>query len=588
MRRFSAAVALALLLVLVATARSQESAEPAPADAPPADFSNPAAGDELSVEQARLADRFKRLEQVIGQLAELSASTDPRRARLLRETIAKSREDDLNVRFEAVVKLLETERLSAATSNQTELKQELDDLLAVLLRADRDKELASQRDRVRKYLKEVSRIIRTQKAVRARTEGGEEFKGLSADQQGVAGDTSKLQSEIAEKETSKSEDDDSKSSDKNKTDADKHKPDGSKSDKPSDSSDESKSGEPSDSNKSSKGDSSKSDKPSSSKRRPSESQPSEPSDSPPSGNSQSQPGQPSQGEGNQGGQQQQQGEQQPQQAQAPAERAAERLRRAAEEMEHARKELDDAKREGAGERQQEALRALEQAKAELERILRQLREEELERTLTSLAARCRKMLELQVAVYDGTVRANRTRQAERGQEHEIEAARLSRQESEIVHEADKALLLLREEGSSVAFPETIEQMREDMRQVVQFLAAANVGEITQMLELDIVASLEETIAALEKAIKDLEKKRGQPGPPSASQPGDRALLDKLAELKMIRSLQMRINKRTQMYGKMIEGEEAEAQGVLDALSELAQRQERVHKATADLAQGRND
>ena len=53
-----------------------------------------AAGDDLSVEQARLADRFERLETVLARLAELSASTDPRRARLLREAIAKSREQD--------------------------------------------------------------------------------------------------------------------------------------------------------------------------------------------------------------------------------------------------------------------------------------------------------------------------------------------------------------------------------------------------------------------------------------------------------------------------------------------------------------
>ena len=89
----------------------------------------PAAGDELSVEQARLADRFKRLEEVIGRLAELSASTDPRRAKLLREAIAQSREQDINVRFESIVKLLEDERLSAAATNQTELQKELDALL---------------------------------------------------------------------------------------------------------------------------------------------------------------------------------------------------------------------------------------------------------------------------------------------------------------------------------------------------------------------------------------------------------------------------------------------------------------------------
>jgi hypothetical protein len=61
-----------------------------------------------------------------------------------------------------------------------------------------------------------------------------------------------------------------------------------------------------------------------------------------------------------------------------------------------------------------------------------------------------------------------------------------------------------------------------------------------------------------------------------------ALVDKLSELRMIRSLQMRINKRTQLYGEMIKGEQAETPEILKALDDLADRQQRVYKATADL------
>ena len=57
---------------------------------------------------------------------------------------------------------------------------------------------------------------------------------------------------------------------------------------------------------------------------------------------------------------------------------------------------------------------------------------------------------------------------------------------------------------------------------------------------------------------------------------------------MIRSLQMRINRRTKRYGEMIEGEQAETPDLLKALQDLAERQQRVYQATADLQQGRND
>lgn len=523
------------------------------------------AADDLSVEQARLADRYKRLEQVIGRLAELSESTDPRRAKVLREVIAKGRDEDINTRFESTIKLLQDERLSAASNNQVELQKELDSLLTLLLKADRDKELASQRERVRQYLKELQRLIRTQKSVRGRTEGGDDLHGLGEDQQRLASDTAKLGGNITKSETDK------------KTSGDASPQPGDKKDGPG------KSSKPGDSSKPSKP--SESGNSQSRKSNPGEGQPSsgKPSNSPPSKSppSSGQPGSQSPGENK--------GERQARQPQEPADRATNRLRAAQQQMEDAIKKLQESERKGASKSQEEALKELEQAKAELERILRQLREEEIERTLTQLTARFRKMLEMQTAVYDGTVRLDKVPVPQRTHDHEIECARLSRQESQIVHEVDKALLLLHEEGSSVAFPEAIEQMRDDMRQVTDRLAALKVEKITQSLEKDIIAALEETIAAMEQSLKDLQKKKTPPGQmPMAGQPDDMELVDKLAELKMIRSLQMRINKRTQLYGQMIQGDQAETPELLKALEGLAERQQRVFQATADLQKGRND
>jgi hypothetical protein len=601
-----------------ACAQDAEPAEapPAGSPAPAADKERqpaaPAAADDLSVTQARLADRFKRLEEVIGRLAELSASTDPRRAKLLRDAVAQSREQDIHVRFESIVKLLEDERLAAAATNQTELQKELDDLLALLLKADRDTELTSQRERVRKYLKAVARLIRLQRGVRARTEGGDELPELGADQQKIANETGKLGGDIAENELDKKEstvDDvagEAKRADSNKNDNDEPKDSEAKGadkegegdadepqESPDDSGDDTKSKDPSESDGAKSGGPKGQSKRSESQNgqsSESDSSKGKPNDGKSSESKQGQPGSPS----DNGGESGEDSEQRPAQPQDPAERASDRLRDAQKKMEDAREKLDDAERKAAADEQREALKDLEQAKAELERVLRQLREEELERTLTQLVARFRKMLELQNQVYDGTMRLDGVPEAERDHDDEIEAARLGRKESEIVGEADKALLLLHEEGSSVAFPEALEQMRGDMRQIAERLGAVKVDGITQGLEQDVIAALEEMIATMEKAIKDLEKnsaieQKKSPNRQQASgEPPEPPLVDKLAELKMIRSLQMRINTRTQRYGKMIEGEQAETEELLEALKDLSERQQRVYQATADLQQGRND
>jgi hypothetical protein len=61
----------------------------------------------------------------------------------------------------------------------------------------------------------------------------------------------------------------------------------------------------------------------------------------------------------------------------------------------------------------------------------------------------------------------------------------------------------------------------------------------------------------------------------------------LAELKMIRALQMRVNRRTERYSKLIQGEDARQDELLDALRRLAEQEQRIHRVTRDLELGKN-
>lgn len=269
-----------------------------------------------------------------------------------------------------------------------------------------------------------------------------------------------------------------------------------------------------------------------------------------------------------------------------------KIKEAEERMRDAKQKLEKAQREGAIEDEKKAQELLNEIQAELERLLQQLREEELARMLAYLEARFKKMLEMQVEVYEGTLHLDNTllTLSEPSRTEVVQAGRLSRKESAILLEAEKAMNLLREEGSSVAMPEAVGQMMEDMDQVVVRLSQTNVGEITQGIEVDIIAALEEMIAALQKAQQELEQ---QQQPPSDSPPGDQPLIDQLAELKMLRSLQLRVNKRTQRYANYVENATEDEAGqameadLIDLLKKLSERESRILGATRDIVTGKN-
>jgi hypothetical protein len=256
-------------------------------------------------------------------------------------------------------------------------------------------------------------------------------------------------------------------------------------------------------------------------------------------------------------------------------------------MREAEQKLKEAERKGAAEKQEEAIRELQQAKAALEEILRQLREEEMERILASLEARFTKMLQMQRAVLEGTIELDKVPRDRWTRVEQNRSGDLSSKESEIDLEAEKALALLREEGSAVAFPEAVGQMREDIRQVIERLSQAKVDKLTQDVEQDVIAALEEMLKALKKALKDLEKQRQQPPNSMPMDPQDQPLVDVLSEIKLIRSLQVWVNNRTERYTKQIKGEQADSLDLIEAIQRLAERQERIYRITRDLSAGKN-
>jgi hypothetical protein len=142
----------------------------------------------------------------------------------------------------------------------------------------------------------------------------------------------------------------------------------------------------------------------------------------------------------------------------------------------------------------------------------------------------------------------------------------------------------------VAIPEALEQVRDDAAQAAARLARGDVGGTTRGILQDLVTSLEEMLSALEKAQREQQARQqgNQGGRPA--EPGEQPLVDKLAELKMIRSLQMRVNSRTKRFSKLLADgtEQAEEPELLDALERLAERQRKIERAAHDIVTGRTE
>ena len=161
---------------------------------------------------------------------------------------------------------------------------------------------------------------------------------------------------------------------------------------------------------------------------------------------------------------------------------------------------------------------------------------------------------------------------------------LSGRESSLVGLADDVLDLLSEDGTTLVFPGVVEEIKGDIALVSALLSRIQVGDRTQYIERQIEASIEEILRALEAAQRSPPPPN--PGQGRQSKSGAGPLLPLSTELKLVRSLQLRVNERTTEFdlnrraqGELgpeeklqvhsIEAKQKEVEGMLSKLSQAA-------------------
>jgi len=531
----------------------------------------------LAVKQNEVMERYRRLEELLLRLADVEADENPERAALLRRAARQSRDTFVLEKLIAASDSLRSEKFASAIESQGAAKDGLDKLLTLLLSEDRPQRIRDEKKRVANMIKELKVVERLQRSTRARTENGADLKDVGDEQEQISDRSEKVNDDLKNDENKSKENQDPKPAEESKPSESQSKPGESKPEEMKPSEDKPSEDKPSESKPSES-------KPSESK--PSESKPSEskPSESKPSESESKPPGE--QSESPQQGEQQQQ----QQKPQSPEEEAQQQLDQAIKQMREAEKQLDESKRDEAVEEQKKAEENLRAAIDRLEKILRQLREEEMQRELARLESRLRKMAQMQGKVLDDTKALSAVPETQRDRQVDLKAGNLAFEEKKIVMEADRAMLLLREEGTSVAFPEVMSQIRSDMQRVAERLAATKIDVVTIGIQDDVLAALEEMIGALQQAQRDLEKKKQeeqQGNQKGGGEQGEQPLVEQIAELKLIRTMETRIKSTTERYAEIVDQGPSGTEEVLPLLRDLSDRQSKLYRITRDLVLKRN-
>ena len=235
--------------------------------------------------------------------------------------------------------------------------------------------------------------------------------------------------------------------------------------------------------------------------------------------------------------------------------------------------------DGAQEQQKQAEEKMKEALEEIEDRLSQLREETNEEKLARLEARFKEMLERQKEASALTIEIEDKR-ANLGVVHhrdQLLILRLATEELEIRELAQQAYDVLLEDGTSIVFPEVVQDIRGDLESAATLLQDDKTDQFTQLLQKEI----ETGIADLLDALKEAQKKKDGGGGGQGGQGGKQPLLKQSAELKILRMRQRRLNRRTSKL-EMMKNQPGLQQRIEGEISEAADMQAKILEMTENI------
>lgn len=210
--------------------------------------------------------------------------------------------------------------------------------------------------------------------------------------------------------------------------------------------------------------------------------------------------------------------------------------------------------------------------------------------LASLEARFQRMLIVETQIHEGTTALATVPQKDWLELSYGRCRELAQQQTELARECAQTVLLIREDGTSSAVLLAAEDIQSDMDSVAEWMQQSNVSELTISLQRDILESLKQLVETMQREMQQMQERQQQENQQQQQQGQQQQspLVDLIAEIRVLRNLQLQVNRRTKQVDDLLERvSDAERSALLKQVSELAERQQKLFEAARDLEkQGR--
>ena len=539
----------------------------------------PPGEDALRDQQLSISGRYSRFERMLSQMADILGREDPERADLLRRAISKGREQRIGDRIDGVIELLESKEFGTAIEEQQQVADGLIELLKLLQSEDRRSSVEKERERLNDLLNDVRGLINEQRSARSANQNSPVPSSAAPQQQKAIDNAESMLDQIEKDDAEKATGDPSGSDPSGVEQKDGEQKDGLPGEHKSPEQGDAEQND-SDENKSQDGDQKSGE--------PQQGQPGDSSGDQKQGDQKQgdqKQGDQKQGDQNQGSQQSQsqnQSSSENEKQQTPGRPEIEQARNL---MQEALDQLRQQQKQAALQKQDEAIDELQEAAAKLEEMLRQLREEEKEMLLAALEARYQRMLSVQTQIHEGTLELAATPKENWLDQYFGRCRELAQQQLELTSECAQTVNLLREDGTSVSILLSLEDIESDMGQVSEYLRESKVGGLTQSVQTDVIEALKELIEATQKEMQEMKSEERQQQQQQQSNNSQKPpLVELMAEIRVLRSLQVRVNRRTrQVDGLLLQADRDQQADLNGQLTELAERQQRLIESAGELA-----